>query len=74
MENEAIIKSKEILELNKDIKHLMDERADMKRKAFKDEQKIKTLQHVIVKDLKSKLAQKVRELEIIFIERRNKDT
>lgn len=62
MENETIMKSNEISELNKDVKHLMDERADMKRKAFKDEQKIKSLQHVVIKDLKTKLAKKVSQI------------
>ena len=46
-------------ELKKDVKHLMSERADMKRKAFKDEQKIKGLQQIVVKDLKHKLSKKV---------------
>lgn len=37
----------------------MDERAIMKKKMFKDEQKLKSLQQIIVKDLNRKLAKKV---------------
>jgi len=59
LENENKIKSNEINELNKDVKHLMDERADMRRKIIKDEQKIKGLQSVVIKDLKSKLTKRV---------------
>jgi hypothetical protein len=59
LEDENRIKSTEIDELNKDVKHLMDERAIMKKKMFKDEQKLKSLQQIIVKDLNRKLAKKV---------------
>lgn len=59
MEDENRIKSTEIDELNKDVKHLMDERALMKKKIFKDEQKLKSLQQIIIKDLNKKLAKKV---------------
>lgn len=60
LENENKAKNDEIEELNKDIKHLMDVRAEMKKKTFKDEQKIKGLQQVVIKDLKAKLSKKVR--------------
>lgn len=60
LENENKAKNDEIEELNKDIKHLMDVRAEMKKKTFKDEQKIKGLQQVVIKDLKAKLTKKVR--------------
>jgi len=62
LENEIKIKSNEINELNKDVKHLMDERADMRRKIIKDEQKIKGLQSVVIKDLKSKLSKRVKNI------------
>ena len=60
LENENKIKSNEIEELTKDVKHLMDVRSELKRKNFKNEQKIKGLQQVVVKDLKTKLSKKAR--------------
>ncbi|CAI2382044.1 unnamed protein product [Moneuplotes crassus] len=65
LENENKVKADEIEELNKDIKHLMDLRAEMKKKAFKDEQKIKGLQQVVIKDLKTKLSKKKEEIKIL---------
>jgi peptidoglycan hydrolase CwlO-like protein len=59
LENENRIKTNEISELLKDVKHLMDERSEMKRKIFKDKQKLKSLQQIVIKDLKTSLSKSV---------------
>lgn len=55
METEAKAKDTEISELNKDIKHLMDERTVMKTKQFEVDQKLKSLRQITIKDLHRKI-------------------
>lgn len=68
LEDENRAKQHEIEELNKDVKHLMEERAQTSKKLFKDDQKIKSLQQIVVKDLKTRLAKKVVLIQLILLE------
>ena len=65
LEDEDRIKSNEISSLSMQVsktryqKQLQDETTLLKQRIFKDNQKIKTLKQIIIKDLKAKLVIKV---------------